>query len=149
MNNIPHAVDEIMRGAPNPGVYRLRTEARAAAILEALTEHGWRTFYLDGSQIRDKAGFLAATAAALDFPTYFGHNWDAFEEMVNDLSWAPAPGYVLLYDEAGEFACADPERWAVALDILTETARQWAAAGKPFYVLLRHTQGCVSGVARL
>ena len=69
--------------------------------------------------------------------------------MVNDLSWAPAPGYVLLYDEVGEFACTDPERWAVAQDILTQAAQQWEAAGQPFYVLLRRTRGCVSGVARL
>ena len=137
------------RASPEPGVYRLRTEARAATILEAFTAHGWRAFYVDGSQIRDKAGFLAAAGAALAFPAYFGHNWDAFEEMVNDLSWAPAPGYVLLYDWAGEFACADPERWAVALEILTQAAQQWDAAGRPFYVLLRRTQGCVSGVARL
>jgi hypothetical protein len=31
----------------------------------------------------------------LQFPDYFGHNWDAFEECVRDLSWLP-PGPVVL-----------------------------------------------------
>lgn len=149
MTSIDQIIDELVQGARQPGLYRLRSEARARTILEGFTARGWRAFYLDGSQVHDKAGFLAGIAAALEFPAYFGHNWDAFEEMVNDLSWAPAPGYVLLYDHVGQFACADPERWAVAQDILSEAARQWDAAGRPFFVLLRHTQGCVAEVERL
>jgi hypothetical protein len=149
MSSIEQLVEEMVRGARPPGVYRLRSAAHADTVLEAVAARGWRAFYLDGSQVHDKAGFLAGIAAALAFPPYFGHNWDAFEEMVNDLSWAPAPGYVLLYDEVGQFACADPERWAVAQDILGEAAGQWHAAGRPFFVLLRHTQGCVAGVERL
>ena len=60
MSSIEQIVDDIVQGVPAPGVYRLRTEAHAATILEAFTARGWRAFYVDGSQIRDKAGFLAA-----------------------------------------------------------------------------------------
>lgn len=32
-------------------------------------------------------------AAALQFPYYFGHNWDAFDECLADLNWLPANSY--------------------------------------------------------
>jgi hypothetical protein len=45
--------------------------------------------------VRSKQPLLAALACQLNFPDYFGHNWDAFEECVRDLSWLPA-GRVML-----------------------------------------------------
>lgn len=39
---------------------------------------------LDTRGVTDKAGFLAAAARDLQFPDYFGNNWDAFEECVRD-----------------------------------------------------------------
>jgi RNAse (barnase) inhibitor barstar len=41
---------------------------------------------LDTRQATDKASFLAAAARDLEFPDYFGGNWDAFEECVRDFA---------------------------------------------------------------
>jgi hypothetical protein len=40
---------------------------------------------LDGRLCRTEAGFFDAVAAALEFPAYFGRNWDAFHECLGDL----------------------------------------------------------------
>jgi hypothetical protein len=45
--------------------------------------------------VTSKQALLSALASQLTFPDYFGHNWDAFEECVRDLSWLPV-GRVML-----------------------------------------------------
>jgi hypothetical protein len=37
--------------------------------------------------VRSKQKLLAILADKLHFPGYFGHNWDALEECLRDLSW--------------------------------------------------------------
>ena len=120
-----------------PGIYDLNSRARASTIVQAVERHGWRCFYLDGRQIGDKAAFLAACAQAMRFPSYFGHNWDALEECLTDLAWAPASDYVLLYDDVAGFASAHPAEWATARAILAGAIAHWRARGTPMYVLLR------------
>jgi hypothetical protein len=119
------------------GIYRWSSRVRPTTVARAAAAAGWRCFYLDGRQISDKPTFLHALAAAAEFPAYFGHNWDALEESLLDLSWAPAAGYLLLYDRADRFARAAPQDWAMALEVLAETCRRWQAAGTPWFVLLR------------
>jgi hypothetical protein len=39
-----------------------------------------KVFYLDGKKINSKQTFLKQAAEAMEFPTYFGANWDAFDK---------------------------------------------------------------------
>lgn len=41
--------------------------------------------------IASKEELLDRLAAALPLPDYFGHNWDALEECLRDLSWIAEP----------------------------------------------------------
>lgn len=142
MNNL----DLLPGPAIRSGLYRWLSPLRAVDVGRHVTALGWTYFYLDGRRARDKRSFLETAADAMSFPPYFGHNWDAFEECVNDLSWAPAPGYVLLYDHVWWFACEHALDWQVARSIMTDACTQWAEHGTRFIVLLRNTHGC-SGVA--
>jgi RNAse (barnase) inhibitor barstar len=121
-----------------PGIYRLASRARPTSILEMITDWGWYAGYINGRDVEDKQAFLLAAGQAYAFPAYYGRNWDAFEEMVNDLSWINAKGTLLLYDYVHRFAAAQPEEWQTALSILESAAQHWHQEGYPFYVLLRH-----------
>jgi hypothetical protein len=140
---------QLFNGAVAPGVYRLTGRIPCALLAEGADHFGWRFFYIDGSSVLDKATFLPAAAEAMDFPSYFGHNWDAFEEMVNDLSWAPGAGYLLLYDDVAHFATYAPAEWAVALDILQNAIANWRTQGLPMIVLLRRGGSALSELPRL
>jgi hypothetical protein len=139
-------VEALFSGAVAPGVYRTGLRTAASTLTRAAERHGWQAFHLDGRELTTKTQFIETSARALRFPSYFGHNWDAFEESLNDLSWAPAQGYLLVFDSAGHFAEAEPDAFAVALEILRESVRRWHELGIPLVVLLRGAGKAADGV---
>jgi Barstar (barnase inhibitor) len=113
-----------LQDASRSGVYRA---ARAEPIMDAA-----RGSALSLVKIRahGKEALLKAMAAALDFPDWFGQNWDALEDCLSDLSWREAAGHVLLFEQAG-----DDDDVGVLADVLRSAAEYWAGRGKPFFAV--------------
>ncbi len=57
-------------------------------------------------------------AAALQFPYYFGENWDAFEECVGDLSWLGGSGLLLFITNADKLLVGHPDDFKMLVSIL-------------------------------
>lgn len=142
-------LEKLLAGTIPPDLYRLMSRAAAETIETQAAVHGWRCFTLNGDTIDSKVTFLKACAAAMNFPDYFGRNWDAFEECLNDLAWAPAPGYLLLYDNVENFARNAPDDWETAHSILADAVKNWQKVGIPFTVLIRKTGNFVRGLPQL
>jgi hypothetical protein len=106
------------------GVYRV---ARADEVLDATRGH---ELLVASIAFAEKEKLLKNIAAALAFPDWFGHNWDALEDCLTDLSWREAPGYVLLFENANP-----GDDLGVLLDILRSSAEWWAGRGKPFFAV--------------
>jgi RNAse (barnase) inhibitor barstar len=87
---------------------------------------------LDGRLLGDKAALLAELGRALDFPDYYGGNWDALEECLADLSWHDGP-LLLLITHAD--ALVDDLRENL-IEIFQQAARAWAAEGRAFALYL-------------
>ena len=130
-------LDLILAGRRSPGLYRIGSGVTRASVERDAQEAGARFVPIDGRPITDKASFLRVVGQALSFPSYQGHNWDAFEESLNDLSWLPAEKYVLLLEELSAFAQAHPEEYTTALAILRDAAARWHTAGVLFVTLIR------------
>lgn len=113
------------------GSYRLNcplVELRAA-----VTQTGFALFEADLAAVHDKGRFLAAVAQAIHAPDWFGNNWDALADALGDLSWQPAPGYVLLLRNGGEAMGLPAADLGVATEILTDTVSLWKSQSKPFW----------------
>lgn len=123
------------------GGFRVISRAPTAILRRRIDRTGRRCFVLDGNTISDKATFLRACAQAMAFPAYFGHNWDALDECLTDLAWAPAHGYAILYENVAPFIRQAPAEWSVARDILIDAVDYWRGTRTPLVVLLRHTAG--------
>lgn len=84
----------------------------------------------------DKEETLARLATALQTPSAQGCNWDALADQLRDLSWRPAPGYVLLFSGAHDLRSAQPEAFETLLDILDEAGVDWQLRNQPFWAFL-------------
>ena len=72
----------------------------------------------------------------MNLPEYFGYNWDAWEDLLTDLSWFEASSYLLVYDQWPIFAQNHPDDWQILNDIFSEAISYWLTRNKRFYVLL-------------
>lgn len=80
----------------------------------------------------DTAHFMNEVAASLQFPYYFGHNWSAFRDCVNDLSWLRGASYLIIFDSAQHLLSDSPEDFDVLLRILADAHEQWRAVTTDF-----------------
>jgi RNAse (barnase) inhibitor barstar len=94
---------------------------------------------IDLAGCTDKATLLARFAAALQFPDWFGHNWDALSDCLTDLSWLPARHYRVELAQPQALRTAAPETLDTVLEILGEAAEFWADEGVIFEFALSQT----------
>jgi len=85
---------------------------------------------------RDKNAFLTAIAKALQFPEYFGHNWEAFYDCLLELRHSERAGTLLVLRDASGFARAEPEELAAALGALADAADYWSHKNKALIVVV-------------
>jgi RNAse (barnase) inhibitor barstar len=115
---------ERRQDASRSGVYRV---ARADEVVDAVQGS---KLSLKRIEYVEKQPLLRNIAAALEFPDWFGGNWDALEDCLSDLSWHPAAGHVLVFENAKE-----GDELGVLIDVLRSSAEFRAGGGKPFFAV--------------
>src|SRR5262245_57105208 len=90
----------------------------------ALQSAGIASFDLDGAPLRTRDDLLRGIANAMQFPEYFGMNWDAVIDCLRDLADEhPAEGYVL-------FLHAAERLWRQGLSWMGELVEVWLTAAE-------------------
>ena len=107
----------------------------AGPAAEDLAARGLHAGTIAGDAIDGDHALLDAIAAAFDFPDYFGANWDALEECLRDMSWAPAGGYVLLVTQAEGLWQRDPRLAARLVRSWLFCAEDWAQREAAFQLV--------------
>jgi RNAse (barnase) inhibitor barstar len=84
---------------------------------------------LRGNHMSTVDSLLVEFASALQFPSYFGHNFNALKDCLTDLAWLPASAYVLCVTHA-EMVLADapPDDLGALLQLLLTVCATWAKA---------------------
>ena len=82
------------------------------------------------AKAKGKEKLLSVLAAKLRFPSYFGHNWDALEECLRDLSWLGDRPRVVIVHEAFPFSSAG-EALAIYQSILADAVAVHRERGTP------------------
>lgn len=68
----------------------------------------------------NKLETLHEFAAALQFPDYFGENWDAFHDCINDLRWMPSQSLVLWVTKTDKLLSKNAKDLRILIEILIE-----------------------------
>lgn len=82
------------------------------------------------AKAKGKEKLLSVLAAKLRFPSYFGHNWDALEECLHDLSWLADRPRVVIVHEAFPFSAAG-DSLATYQSILADSVAVHRQRGTP------------------
>lgn len=133
----------VLAGKESAGLYRWHGAFEPDEVRHTVEHAGWGFGYVDGWRAQSKAEFLAAVGQTLDFPDYYGQNFDALADCLLDLRLDT----VLLWDGWAPFARADAQGFSVALSVLG--SRVHADRGGRFSVLLRGEGPDVPGVTAL
>lgn len=106
--------------------------------------------FLDGKRMGTTFALFSESAAALQFPYYFGANWDAFDECITDLEWLYKDGYVLVVLDAVRALSGAPDEFPVFMRTLSRACQEWSTPvdlgqgwdrpARPFHVVLHSTQ---------
>ena len=97
----------------------------------------WPCYDVDLTGCLDKAQLLERCADAMRFPSWFGHNWDAFFDCLVDLASARRTrGCVIVLRHADELHATSPEAFDTARSILTDAAKVWSERGVAMRVFI-------------
>lgn len=66
------------------------------------------TSYLRGKRCRNEESFFNEVSASFQFPAYFGENWAAFDECIQDLEWISFTRIFVLFDDFSQ-AFSEPQ----------------------------------------
>lgn len=117
-------------------LWRLRGALAGAHIFTGALR-GWR--------MRERERVFDQFGALLQFPRYFGANWNAFSDCIRDLDWLRADGFLLvLLDAPDILRDGDPDEFGLLLRLLEESAAAFSQPSEfrpawPFHVLLHAT----------
>lgn len=112
-----------LQDASRSGVYRVGGDVE---VLDAAREGALPVRQVSLRGIRTKSDLLERLARELQFPEWFGRNWDALEDCLGEIS-----GYLLFTDHQGIGA----DDLGVLADVLASSAEYRAERGEPFFAI--------------
>ncbi len=120
----------------NSGIYNAGMVRKNSIIKKIVAINGLNYSVIDTKKVADKASFLKAIARSLDFPAYFGMNWDALSECLTDLSWKPASGYVIVFTNFRVVRENLGSDIKILEKIFDSSSQFWKKQGIGFYIIL-------------
>jgi RNAse (barnase) inhibitor barstar len=92
----------------------------------------WDILRVRGNKSTDEARFFDELAAALQFPYYFGENWNAVWDCITDLSWLRGASFLLIFDSAQHLLSESDRGFRFFLKALNDAHDSWRAVTTDF-----------------
>jgi hypothetical protein len=95
------------------------------SIKEVAGETGFAHFIVEAEGIDSELALMDAFGKSMNFPSYFGRNWNALLDLTRDLSWTNAEGFVLVISGGDHLPSLPDGIFAPLIDVLEATIRDW------------------------
>jgi RNAse (barnase) inhibitor barstar len=79
---------------------------------------------IHGVNIINNKTLLKTLNDMFKFPSYFGYNWDALEECINDLNWLHFKSYILILENVDKMQLSENDMQTF-IKIITKAAGEW------------------------
>lgn len=86
---------------------------------------------IDGCSINTDKDLFSVFQNALAFPDYFGHNWAAFDECINDLDWLTENYCVIILNNIDRMLDSNREDKCLLFKVLNNSVEEWKSR-KPY-----------------
>ncbi|EBH9555975.1 barstar family protein [Salmonella enterica subsp. enterica serovar Agona] len=106
-----------------------------AVLRDSVEKAGVSVMESDLSNVHDADDLFSAVSEAMQFPEYFGGNWDALDECLGDLDWLPNSGFVLLAKGAHKAWSNNPQVMGMFTNCWLEANEYWFEQGIPFHLV--------------
>lgn len=104
---------------------------------EPFIKKGFKVFELNKSnEIYNKSDLLKEIFDVCNFPGYFGFNWDALRDCINDFSFNEASGYVFVFWNCSTLKQRLEKGFDILSDILIEACERWKEEKVVFKVFM-------------
>ena len=113
------------------------TPDQLARFLDTTPEGDLLVRTVTGMKCATKDTLLNEWASVLEFPGYFGQNWDALIDCITDMSWLPASSYIVAITDL-EAVLPEESEFRVFVEVLQASAQDGVRAGWPADVSERH-----------
>jgi len=151
-----HSSDLLAPRPPWVAIWTAESDAAATALWafrESASAAGVFVGALRAWKARRREGLFEEAGALLQFPRYFGENWNAFADCLRDLDWLRTRGFLLVVFDADELlADGDADELELFLKIAVDCGQAWARGDpfqgpRPFHLLLQSTPGHASALS--
>jgi RNAse (barnase) inhibitor barstar len=85
----------------------------------------WDILRVRGTKSSDEACLFDELGAALQFPYYFGENWNALWNCITDLNWLRGLSYLVIFDSAEHLLSESERGFQFLLQVLTDAHERW------------------------
>ena len=127
--------ERFIRKADRGGVYYLPPGRRTAAEAAAEKAH-LRPTLVKVSPGTHSVALLKQLGEALNFPDWYGANFDALHDCLTDPDWIAGKGFALFLTGTAGLHKSDPDGFATLIEVLQAVAGELGMSGTPFWALL-------------
>ena len=144
-NNFHRQINE------QPVIFVPQSEANGIVYSLQCNPEGGAVRVIRGWKCSNYEALHNEVAAALQFPYYYGENWDAMDECITDLDWLPADWYLINISGIEQVLPDDEKHFGIFMGILFDAGKTWGnpetrgladteeAVKKPFNVIVSGT----------
>jgi RNAse (barnase) inhibitor barstar len=98
------------------------------------------------NSIRDTSKLFENLAKILDFPDYFGQNWDALLDCLSDFDWIEDKQIILVHQHLPNL---DDDELRCYLEVLSDAVSRWEERGMRDKLLILFDEVCREKIEQL